>query len=240
MTILCGCWYFWLCYSFSSSELVKNVSAYFLIHPTSHKLFSSPVVKEVRRLLRLHMEARREPQNLHFQRFFFLGLRTTQLSKFWEVGTHAGTFCRRVWSAIPSSVLHWSIEWIIQVLPVATLACRYALVPVKTFHFISFFLSSLLQADTFLFGVALRAQLCRVRRCSHHLGAAQRPWEHLSSAFCPWFASVHNSVCIVFKSVPAWPNTLLVESWERGTFLSSLFSPGTSKQSPGCVTTIRF
>lgn len=70
----------------------RRVSAHFLIHPTSHKLFQSPVVKEVRRLLRLYMEARREPQNLHFQHFFFLGLRTTQVSKFWEVGTHAGTF----------------------------------------------------------------------------------------------------------------------------------------------------
>lgn len=27
-----------------------------------------------------------------FSTLFFLGLRTTQVSKFWEVGTHAGTF----------------------------------------------------------------------------------------------------------------------------------------------------
>lgn len=43
-------------------------------------------------------------------------------------------------------------------------------------------------------------------------------------------------MCIVFKCVPAWPNTPLVESWERGRFSWSLFSPGTSKQSPGYVT----
>lgn len=54
-----------------------------------------------------------------------------------------------------------------------------------------------------------------VHSCSHHLSAAQQPWEHLSSALLLSFARVQN-VCMrccsqcnipVFTSVQAWSNT---------------------------------
>lgn len=176
--------------SFLSSKS-RRVSAYHLVHTISHKLFQRAILKEVGRL--------------HFQHFF-LGLRTTQML---GSGNSCRHLCRRVWSAIPFSVLRWSIEWIIQVLPVATLACRYTLVPVNTFHFISSFLSSLLQVDILLFRVVLHVQLCRVHSCSRYLSAAQQPWEQLSSALHLSFARVYN-VCMccfnqynipVFKSV---------------------------------------